>query len=81
MDLMSLGFVGLITLGTVNVVTFFKPTLDSKMKFTLSLAVAFGLTFVPADIGNVILNHAKEALAIALGFSGVYKLATKAGGN
>lgn len=81
MDFMSLGFVGLMTVGFVNVVTFFKPNMDSKLKFGLSVAFAFGLTFVPPETGLIILDKAKAALEAAFAISGVYKIAQKAGGE
>lgn len=81
MDLTSVTFIGLMTLGVVNVVTFFKPTLDSKIKFAISVIVAFSLTFVPPELGNIILDKAKVALEIAFASSGTYKLAQKIGGT
>jgi uncharacterized membrane protein (DUF485 family) len=80
MDLGSLTFIGLMTLGFVNVVSFYKPNLDSKIKFTLSLVFAFALTFVPVEFANVVLDKAKQAIEVALAASGTYKLAQKAGG-
>ena len=80
MDLTTIGFVGLMTIGAVNVLTWFKPGMDSKMKFAASVLFAFALTFVPADIANVVLQNAKIALEAALGASGVYKLTQKVGG-
>lgn len=81
MDVFELSFIGLMTLGFVNVITFYKPSLDSKIKFALSVVFAFALTFVPAEIGVAILDKAKEALGVALMMSGVYKLGQKVGGN
>lgn len=81
MNLADLTFVGLMTLGFVNVLTFYKPNLDSKVKFGASVVVAFVLTFVPVELGNVILEKAKVSLETALAASGAYKLATKAGGQ
>lgn len=80
MDFSDITFIGLISLGFVNVVGFYFPLMDSKLKFGLSVAVAFSLTFVPAELGNIILDKAKLALGVAFGASGIYKLATKAGG-
>lgn len=74
MDFANLTFVGLMTIGFVNVLSWFYPTLDSKYKFTAAVAVAFVLSFVPADLGNVIFTHAKTALEVAAASSGVYKL-------
>lgn len=81
MDLANVTFIGLMTVGVINVFTFFYPEADSKAKFALSLAVAFGLTFVPPEIGSVILEKAKQALEVAFAASGTYKLAQKVGGN
>lgn len=78
---MSLTFVGLATLGIVNVISFYKPDLDSKTKFLISIVAAFGLTFVPAEIGNILLDKMKVALEVAFAASGTYKLAQKVGGS
>ncbi len=80
-DLASLTFVSLITIGVVNVISFFKPGIDSKIKFAVSLAVAFGLTFVPVAFGSMILEKAKEAIQVAFMASGSYKIAQKIGGK
>lgn len=80
MDFQSLTFAGLATLGAVNVVCFFYPNLDSKIKFALSVVFAFALLFVPAELGVLVADKAKEALGIALAVSGGYKLAQKVGG-
>ena len=81
MDLANSTFIGLATLGTVNVVTFFYPNLDSKLKFGLSIVAAFVLTFVPAGVGGLVLDKVKLAIETALAVSGSYKLAMKVGGN
>lgn len=80
MDLQTISLVGLMALGTVNVITLFKPDLDSRLKFAASFVVAFAVTFIPVEVGNIILEKAKIALEASLAFSGVYKLAQKAGG-
>lgn len=80
MDLANISFVGLMTIGAVNVLSWFKPDMDSKMKFGASVLFAFALTFVPADLASVILNNAKVAIEAALGASGLYKVAQKVGG-
>lgn len=80
-DLQNITFVGLMTVGFVNVLTFFLPNLNSKIKFGISVPVAFLLTFVPNELGNIILDHAKVALEIALTSSGLYKLTQKVGGE
>ena len=81
MDFTNMTFVGLATLGIVNVIGFFKPTLDSKTKFALSVLAGFALTFVPAELGNVLYNKAKLAIEVAFAVSGAYKLGTKVGGR
>ena len=80
-DLTSVTFIGLITIGVVNVITFFKPDIKSEIKFGISVLVAFGLTFVPPDMGNIILEKARLAISTAFLASGAYKLASKAGGE
>jgi len=81
MDVLSLALPGLVALGVVNVISFFKPDLDSKIKFAISFVVAFAVLFVPADLGFMLADKIKEALTIAFAASGVYKLFTKAGGE
>lgn len=81
MDFTSMTFAGLATLGIVNVITFWKPGLDSKVKFAISICAALAFLFVPADIGNMLANKIKEAIEIAFAVSGTYKLATRIGGQ
>jgi len=76
----NLTLVGLVALGAVNVISFFKPDMESKLKFGLSFVIAFAVTFVPVELANVVAQNAKLALEAALAASGVYKLATKSGG-
>lgn len=80
MNFEGMTFIGLMTIGFVNVVTFYKPNLDSKMKVYISVVFAFALTFVPVNIGVLVLDKMKLAIEIALMASGGYKIAQKAGG-
>ena len=80
MDIQSLTLASLVTIGVVNVVSFFKPNLYSRLKFTTAFITAFIVTFIPMELGNVILEKAKVAIEIAFASSGVFKLATRAGG-
>ena len=80
MDLNNITFIGLATLGIVNVVTLFKGDLDSRYKFLISIVAAFALTFVPESFGVMLLDKMKVALEIAFAASGTYKLAQKVGG-
>lgn len=79
-SLANIGLVGLVALGVVNVVSLFKPDLDSRIKFMLSFLVAFGVTFIPEELGSLILQNAKVALQAAFSASAAYKLFSKAGG-
>jgi hypothetical protein len=81
MDLVSLTLTGLVAIGTVNVISFFKPDLDSKVKFFLSFLVAFAVAFVPPAFSAPILVNVRLALEAALAASGTYKLAQKVGGQ
>lgn len=81
MDLQSLTFAGLVAVGVVNVLTFFRPSLDNKVKFAVSVAAAFAVSFIPAELGNEILNRAVAAIEIAFMASGGYKIAQKVGGS
>jgi hypothetical protein len=79
--LSNITFVGLAVLGIVNVITMFKPGLDSKYKFLISIVAAFALTFVPASLGTVLLDKMKIAVEVAFAASGTYKLAQKVSGK
>lgn len=81
LDLSNITLVGLSVIGAVNVLTFFKPDLDSRIKFLVSVVVALVIGFIPQDLGNDILQRIVSAVTAALAASGGYKLATKAGGN
>ena len=81
MDLTNITFAGLAAIGVVNVITFFKPGLDNKVKFGLSFVTAFVFTFIPPELGNLLLDKAKTAIEIAFAISGTYKLAQKVGGQ
>lgn len=80
-DLGTATLAGLAVIGAVNVATIFRPTLDSKTKFLISLVVAFIIGFIPAELGSVILTRAKDAIAIAFAASGGYKLFQVTGGT
>lgn len=81
MDFGSLTLTALFAVGAVNVVLLFKPDIDSKWKFVISFLAALVAYFIPADLGVVLLNAIKEAIAAAIIGSGIYKVATKAGGQ
>jgi hypothetical protein len=81
MDIFSLALPGLVALGFINVLTFFKPDMDSKVKFAGSAVVAFIVLFVPPVFSNMLADNIKNALAVAFAVSGTYKLAQKIGGQ
>lgn len=81
LDLANVTLVGLAIIGSVNAVTLFKPNLDSRAKFVISVVVALIIGFIPADLGAVILNRLVAALTAAMVASGGYKLTQKLGGQ
>jgi hypothetical protein len=80
MDLLNTTLAGLVAIGAVNVISMWKPDMDSRLKFGIAFVVAFIVLFVPTDLGNMLLEKAKIALEVAFASSGVYKLAQKVGG-
>lgn len=80
MDIQTTSLAGLVAIGVVNVITMFKSDLDSRIKFGISLVVAFAVLFVPQELGNMILEKLRLAIEVAFAASGLYKLASKAGG-
>lgn len=81
LDLANITFIGIASIGAVNVLTFFKPNLDSRYKFAFGVIFAFLLTYVPLTLQADLLERIKTAIAVAFAGSGAYKLADKAGGN
>ena len=64
-QVLEIGFVGLASYGAVAAVGMWKKDLTSQQKFLLLGGFAFVFGFVPADIGNFVLNHVKEAITTA----------------
>ena len=75
-SLFNLGYVAMITFGIVWAVGEVKP-LDSKKKFVLSVIVAVLVGFIPANLGNEILNRVKDGFGIATGLAGFYQMSAK----
>ncbi len=71
-DIASAGFVLLATFGAVSAVNFWKKQ-TSQMNFILSVVFAIVFSFVPPDLGNVIVNKVRDAVAIALSLNGAYQ--------
>jgi hypothetical protein len=80
-NLVQLGFVGLMAFGSVGAVTFFYKTLTAGQKFLLLAAFAFVYGFVPADFGNVIAERVKEAIAVATSITALYTGIKSVGGK
>lgn len=80
-DFANLTLTGLVAFGVVNVITMFKPNIDSRLKFGISFLIALGVTFIPVEIGNILFKNVKLALEAALSASAIYKVAAKVGGS
>lgn len=78
-DISNLTLAGLAIIGAVNAATIFRPGLSSRSKFIISFAAALAVTFIPADLGALALNHVKDALIAAFAASGGYKLTQNVG--
>ena len=72
LDWQSASFIMLMSFGAVSAVNFWKKQ-TPKINFLLSMGFAFIFGFVPADFGNIIANHVKEAIAVALSVNGIYQ--------
>lgn len=82
LDMSSLGGItlaGLAVIGAVNAATMWKPDLDSRAKFVLSVVVALLIGLVPQDLNVEILNRLVSALTVAFAASGGYKVVQKVG--
>lgn len=80
-ELIKTGAILLMTIGAVNGLSIAKKhfsktdeDFSSATKYGLSIVIAFALTFVPAELQNIFLEKAKQALEVAAAASGVYKL-------
>jgi protein-S-isoprenylcysteine O-methyltransferase Ste14 len=80
-DLINLTLVMFVGIGVVNVISFFKPNIDSRIKFVIAFVAVLAITFIPVELGSIILEKVKIALEVALASSGIYKIAQKAGGQ
>lgn len=72
-DINSIGFVALATFGAVSAVNILWKKLESKENLILSAVFAFAFAFVPADLGNEIVNRVRDAVAVALTLNGAYQ--------
>ena len=81
MDIETLGLAGLMAYGTVNVLSWKFPNMDKGLKLGILFLVSLAILFIPADLGSMMADKMKEALAIALLMTGTGKLADKVGGK
>jgi hypothetical protein len=72
LDIQNIGFVAMFSFGSVAAINF-KWKLSSGYNFLLCVAFAIAFGFVPADLGNVILNKVRDGIAIAVSLNGVYQ--------
>lgn len=79
------GLAGVVSYGFVGLLSYILKrkgiVLESDIKLGILVAVAFGVGFIPEDLGSMILNHLKTAIAVGLALSTINTLANKAGGN
>lgn len=80
-DFSNITLAGLAIIGVVNGISIFKPDLDSRWKYGISIFIALAIGFIPDNISSEIFRRLIEALTIATASSGAYKLSTKLGGD
>lgn len=76
MDIFALGSTAIITFGIVWAISLFIK-LDSRFKFGLSVVIAVAVSFIPADLGNEIMNRVKDGVGIATALAGFYQMMSK----
>lgn len=83
MEILNFGLQGIIAYGVVGLVSLLLKKkdieLDPDIKLYLLVGIAFLVGFIPADLGNVIFNHIKEAVGIAFAISTFNTVANKVG--
>lgn len=77
-DLQTATFIALGTFGIVHFIAYvlkkrYQIEMASDTKIILSVAVAFGLSFVPTEFGNEIASRIKDAIAVAIALNGAYQ--------
>lgn len=80
-DLVNLTFLGLVGYGVVGVISWKLPNLDKTMKFVILVSVVLLASFIPAELGSIILEKAKLALGVAFAMTATGTLANKVGGQ
>lgn len=78
------GLQGIVAYGAVGLVSMVAKRknleLDGSTKMYILVTVAFLVGFVPADLGNFLLNHIKDAVTIAFAINSFNTVVNKVGG-
>lgn len=84
-QLFAYGLQGVVAYGAVGVISAVclkrGKTLSSTSKLYLLVGIAFGVGFVPQELGNMLFTRIKDAVAIALAISSANTALNKLGGN
>ena len=82
--LFQYGLQGVVSYGVVGLVSMVAKkkgiTLDSATKLYMLVAISFAVGFVPADLGNFLLNHIKDAVTVGFAISSLNTVVNKVGG-
>jgi len=73
--LTDLGFVGLLSFGSVSVLGFFlekEKRFDSRAKAIALVVFAFIYGFVPAEFGNALAERIKDAIFVGASITALY---------
>lgn len=73
-QIFQFGLQGVIAYGVVGVLMYFKKDLPSQVKFSFLFVIAFAVGFIPTNLGNVLLNHIKDAAGVAFGIHAFYSM-------
>lgn len=74
MNVLEMGFIAIATFGSVSALNYFWKNATTQRNFLMSLLFAFAFSFVPADMGNIIANKVKDAVAVAVALNGLYQM-------
>lgn len=84
--ILQYGVQGVLAFGAVGAVSLiadkrFGKTLSSEVKLYLLVGFAFAFGFIPADLGNEILDRLKVAIAVGVGINALNTGIKRLGGN
>lgn len=72
-DLSAMSYVAVLTFGAVSAVNILWKKLESQHNLILSFVFALIFAFIPSDLGNILLNRIRDAVAVAIGLNGAYQ--------